>query len=1066
MSTERLDDNSTQRLDDTSTQRLDDNSTQRLDDGSTQRLDGANAQISASFSSDVPVQPKMALQDTGTSGSNLGEVFTTGQVVELNGKRYFIEDKISDTSGEAVIYKVTQDGNFYVLKYYKPGYALPSAVISAIKNDPKSRIVKIYDFGTHQEQNFEIMEYAQGGSLADYIRENGAITNIDKLKNIIGQIAEGLEQLHKELRIIYQDLKPDNIYFKDAARNTIILGDFGISNVMLPGKNEAEVTADVTKEYAAPELARTGNNKLVIVDPSVDYFALGITMMYFWLGVKPFQGLNESNRARLILTKDVPFPQDIQSDYKILIQGLIDPLATSRWGSVHVKKWLAGESLVSDYQKTMLKYETIPFTESESFSSPEELADLLEKYPDRGVRFLYTGVIINWLTKAQDHYNLSKISDIITIANEDHEKVSGVYAAAYALNPDKPFVSHGKKKCFNYSEIAAALMDEADHYMKVLTNNEDFFYLYLIATEGANGPIIAQKFHKYFVEYSPKRALTLLYLKLQDDDGRSITIGSKTYYDIDEIAAEQDSNQISLIKKAVVEKDSLFNVWLSDNSGGFMESTDGFNEMLTKDKFYLLGKFPFLSYKELVPDWNTSAASDLQILAQSCTGRFDLFDVYDKQGLPFSGQAVNLDWHPTILSYISTFFSDIVADDNTKLELIKHLIKHGANVNEFSGDGSLPLTTAIYKRNAPLTKLLLEQGADPDKLEKYEPLFWALCQNAEGEDEEIRFELANLLLDHGAKVNIGRGDMSLLVLAIILDSPSKVNFIRRILNAGANVNKACDDGITPLMNSITKYEKYTDNNSKSNELEVIKLLLNKKAKTEVLNKKGYWSPLMRVADSESADVINLLIQYGAKKDFADIDGDIAYVYAAKKGCKSVKNMLRPGFELNGKAALLGIAKFILATMSALWVFISIDILARAVSSANFSFPVLIAVTAIASHLLTAYVMISYKGLKSYLSDLSNTFSSDEIQKAFFFIIGVPIIFPLVIALLQLLTRLLPVSVNEMLIRPMDLFAGSSSGFGTFLLYLLSLAVIMTVLIFFHKLTFKFMRKKNIYQKYK
>jgi len=1076
MSTERLDDNSTQRLDDTSTQRLSDNSTQRLNDGSTQRLDDSGAaqeseQTPSSLTKAALVKSKMALQDTADSGINQGDVFAVGQVVELNGKRYFIEEIISDNSGEAVIYKVSQEGNNYVLKYYKPGLELPAAVISKIKDNPTSRIVRVYDFGRHLEQNFEIMEYAQGGSLADYIKENGAIKDAAKLKSIIGQIAEGLEQLHGVLRIIYQDLKPENIYFKDAGRNTIILGDFGISNVMFPGKNEAEVRASVTKEYASPELARTGNNLLVIVDPSIDYFALGITMLYLWLGVKPFQGVNESVRARQILTKDVTFPQDMHSDYKILIQGLIDPLVTSRWGSAQINKWIAGESLVSDYQKTMLKYRTVPFSDSESFSSPEELADLLEKYPDRGIRFLYKGdndksVIVKWLEDAQDEYNLSKIKDILKIADEEHEKKTGVFAAVYALNPDKPFVSHGNRKCYNCSEIASALMDESEYYMDKLTNNEDFFYLYLLSTEGANGPIIAQKFHKYFVEFSPRRALSLIYLKLQDDDGRSITIGSKTYYSLDEAAAEQDSSQINLLKQAIMEKDSLFNVWLSDNSGGFLETADGFHESSTKDRFYLLGKFPFLSYKELVPGWNTSALIDLQILSHQCPGRFDLFDTYAKQGLPFTGQAENLDWRPGILSFLANFFNDIAADDKTKLELVKLLKKHGADLNEYSGDGSLPLTTAIFKRNVPLVKLLLELGADPNKEEKYQPLFWALCQNADGEDEEIRFELVNLLLDHNADVNIGRGDLTFLTLVILMDSPQKVPCVKRLLSAGVNVNKACNDGITPLMNSIVKYGKYTDSSSKKNELEIIRLLLSKKAKTEVLNKKGYWSPLMRAADSDSPDVINLLLQFGARKDFADADNDIAYVYAVKKNNKNIKDILRPGIELTGIAALISIAKFILASMSALWVFISMDILARAISSANFSFPALVVVTAIASHLLTAYIMIAFQGLRSYLIDLKYTFSSDEIEKAFFFVIGVPIIFPLAIAFLQFLIRLLPVEVNEMLLRPMNLFASSTSGFGTFLLYLLSMAIMIGALIFFHRITFKFKMKKNVYDQYK
>ena len=88
-------------------------------------------------------------------------------------------------------------------------------------------------------------------------------------------ITEGLEQLHGYYKVIYQDLKPENIYFRDAGKTSIVLADFGISSVMKGGSEEVEVIASVTDLYAAPELAHKANLKEVIATPSVDYFALG-----------------------------------------------------------------------------------------------------------------------------------------------------------------------------------------------------------------------------------------------------------------------------------------------------------------------------------------------------------------------------------------------------------------------------------------------------------------------------------------------------------------------------------------------------------------------------------------------------------------------------------------------------------------------------------------------------------------------------------------------------------------------------------------------------------------------
>ena len=165
------------------------------------------------------------------------------------------------------------NGNNYILKYYKLGYKYPENVLTAIKNNPKNNVIKLFEFGSRNGQDFEIMEYAEGGTLDHYLKESGPIRDINKLKQIASQINEGLNQLHSELRIIYQDLKPENIYFKDKNKTKIVLADFGISNIMKSGKNEADVKANVTKEYAAPELSRTGNESIVTVGPHVDYFA-------------------------------------------------------------------------------------------------------------------------------------------------------------------------------------------------------------------------------------------------------------------------------------------------------------------------------------------------------------------------------------------------------------------------------------------------------------------------------------------------------------------------------------------------------------------------------------------------------------------------------------------------------------------------------------------------------------------------------------------------------------------------------------------------------------------------
>jgi serine/threonine protein kinase len=647
-----------------------------------------------------------------------GVVFASGQTIVLNGKNCVIDSMISMGSGEAVVYKVIIDGKPYALKLYKQSTPLSDTakkVITKIKDNPRDRIVKIYDFGRYNEQDFEVMEYAEGGTLDQYLKSNGAIKDTTKIKNIVKMITEGLEQLHREYKVIYQDLKPENIYFRDANKTSIILADFGISSIMAGYDEEVEVTASITDLYAAPELAHKGNRNEVMVTPAVDYFALGITMFELWLGQKPFKSVKATSRDYLIAEEKVDFPIDMPDDYATIIRGLIRPQRKDRWGNEHVRKWLKGEAPAVESiasQKADTAYDPLKFSNTESATSPRELAALMDKYPDIGKTCLYEGIIKDWLKKAGDLMLFNEIQKITSQYAQD--KDAGLYTAILALDPERPFKSRSGKICKTAEEIADAIMAESAYYMEDLKKPNANLYLYLATTEGSQGKEAADTFCKYFKEYTPKRALALVYLKLQSDGG--ITIGLKHYQSPDELKHEKDGAQIALIKKAVTEKDSMLLVWLSDIYGDNLKSTDTFSSLSILEQFFLLGLLPFLSFKE----FNSSSSSwdALRYFIDSCPGRGDLFEIYAAQGLPLTGQ--NYD-KKTPIDYVLCNFYKLSKkhDKDTIYNLIHILHKLGADVNEYSDDGTCPLINAYRANNDDLVKLILELGADEDQYRVY-----------------------------------------------------------------------------------------------------------------------------------------------------------------------------------------------------------------------------------------------------------------------------------------------------------------------------------------------------------
>ena len=681
------------------------------------------------------------------AGTGTGDVFAPGQKIVLNGNDCVIESMISWGSGEAIVYKITINNRPCVLKHYKINTPLSDTakqVLSRIRDNPKDRIVKIIDFGRYNDQDFEIMEYAEGNTLDQYLKDYGAIRDIKKLKTIVKMINEGLRQLHNEYRVIYQDLKPENIYFRDANKSSIILADFGISGVMENANDEAEVTASVTDLYAAPELARKGNQTQVIVTPAVDYFALGITMMELWLGEKPFRDIRPTMRNYLIADERVDLPADMPDDYAAIIRGLVKPQRKDRWGNDQLEKWLKGETLTRSGKKASLVYDSLRFTEDEYAANPRELAALMDTYPEKGKTCLYSDIIKTWLQNAGDVMLFSEIQNIISQYPVNRD--AGLYTAILALDPGKPFISRGGKTCKTTEDIADAIISESAYYMDDLKKDEARLYLYLAATEGSQGKDVADTFCKYFREYSPKRALVLVHLKLQQDGG--ISIGEKRYHNPEELKQETDPVQTELIRKAVMEKDSQLLVWLSDIYGDSFKSTAAFDKLNIPDQFFLLGLLPFLSYKELsFRSWEAV----LQELINSCPGRSDLFETYAAQGLPLESDPAPIN---TVVSNFDNLSRQHGSD--TVFNLIRLLQKLGADINEISDDGTYPLVNAVNQGNLQLVKTLLEQGANPDLRNE------AKAKSASGSKKHVPLiiaakngnnDIAEILIKHNADRN-------------------------------------------------------------------------------------------------------------------------------------------------------------------------------------------------------------------------------------------------------------------------------------------------------------------------
>ena len=129
-------------------------------------------------------------------------------------------------------------------------------------------IVTIYDFGEHEGAPFIVMEYVEGTTLAEHIKQNIPLTLGRKLE-LLEELAAGLEYAHNK-GVVHRDVKPANVMVDREGVLRIL--DFGIARVTDSGLTQTGMIMG-TPNYMSPEQVEGKAS-----DRRSDIFSAGLVM--------------------------------------------------------------------------------------------------------------------------------------------------------------------------------------------------------------------------------------------------------------------------------------------------------------------------------------------------------------------------------------------------------------------------------------------------------------------------------------------------------------------------------------------------------------------------------------------------------------------------------------------------------------------------------------------------------------------------------------------------------------------------------------------------------------------
>jgi serine/threonine-protein kinase len=225
-------------------------------------------------------------------------------------------------------------------------------------------IVSIFDVGEEDNIYFIVMEYVQGKTLKQYIKEHDRLS-VEQSIDIIRQIASGMAVAHDH-GIIHRDIKPHNILLN--SHGTAKVTDFGIALAITSATITHTNSVLGSVHYFSPEQARGG-----LATGKSDIYSLGIVLYEMVTGRVPFTGESPVSVALKHLQDQVIEPRKLNPDIPQSVENIIlrclsknplfrydtahelldDVAAALSPGRINEKKWTAFQDNEEEKTKMM-----------------------------------------------------------------------------------------------------------------------------------------------------------------------------------------------------------------------------------------------------------------------------------------------------------------------------------------------------------------------------------------------------------------------------------------------------------------------------------------------------------------------------------------------------------------------------------------------------------------------------------------------------------------------------------------------------------------------------------------
>jgi hypothetical protein len=210
------------------------------------------------------------------------------------------------------------------------------ARLAARLNHP--HVVAVFDLVEEGSEHWLVMEYVEGRTLAELVRQDGPLTP-DEAAPLLRQAADALAAAH-ESGIVHRDVKPSNILV--TAEGQVKLSDFGIARAEADASLTQTGLVTGSPAYLAPEVA-SGQQATA----AADVWSLGATAFHALAGRPPYEVGDNVMGALYRIVNDDPPTLPGAGWLEPLLAHTMTKAPTDRWPMSQVRDFLDGGPLAA-----------------------------------------------------------------------------------------------------------------------------------------------------------------------------------------------------------------------------------------------------------------------------------------------------------------------------------------------------------------------------------------------------------------------------------------------------------------------------------------------------------------------------------------------------------------------------------------------------------------------------------------------------------------------------------------------------------------------------------------------